>query len=87
MNIMPSCKDITKHASDYVDHHLQWWQRPGYWLHLVMCVHCRRYIDQLKLTIRTLGQIPEATPPEVDEQQVQAIVAQLQKPSAKIDSE
>jgi predicted anti-sigma-YlaC factor YlaD len=82
---MPSCKDVTQHSSDYLDRQLPWWQRPGYWLHLMMCVHCRRYLDQLKLTISTLGQTQEATPPEISEEQVHNIVAQMKKQAGKID--
>ena len=85
MSLMPSCKDITKHSSDYLDRQLPWWGRVGYWLHLLMCVHCRRYIDQLKLTITTLGQTQEAIPPEISEQQVQDIVAQMQKQAPRTD--
>lgn len=90
MSLMPSCKDITKHSSDYLDRQLPWWERIGYWLHLMMCVHCRRYLEQFKLTIRTLGKIQEASPPDVSKQQVQDIVEQLQKEhlqkqTAKID--
>ena len=85
MSLMPSCKDITKHSSDYLDRQLPWWKRVGFWMHLMMCVHCRRYLEQLKLTITTLGQTKEAVPPDVSAQQVQAIVDQMQKQTAKID--
>ena len=85
MSLMPSCKDITKHSSDYLDRQLPWWERAGYWMHLMMCVHCRRYLEQLKLTIMTLGQTKEATPPDVSNQQIQDIVEQMQKESAPID--
>ena len=85
MSLMPSCKDITKHSSDYLDNQLPWWKRPGYRMHLMMCVSCQRYLDQLKLTIATLSHTKEATPPEVSPQQVQDIVEQLQKQTAKTD--
>jgi hypothetical protein len=77
--MMPSCKDVTEHSSDYLDHNLPWWKRPGYWLHLVMCVHCRRYIEQLSLTIKTIGKSSEATPPDVSTQQVQEIVEKMKQ--------
>lgn len=84
MSLMPSCKDITEHASDYLDRDLTLLQRAGFRLHLFMCVHCRQYVEQLKLTITTLGKIgktPEASPPSVDPQQVQDIVSQLHRHS------
>lgn len=85
MSLMPSCKDITKHSSDYLDKQIPLWKRPGYWLHLMMCVNCQRYLNQLKLTISTLGKTQEASLPDISEQQVQDIVGKLQKQTAKID--
>jgi len=85
MSLMPSCKDITKHSSDYLDRQLPWWERGSYWMHRMMCINCRRYLDQLKLTILTLGRSKEATPPDVSKQQVQDIGEQMKKSTAKID--
>jgi len=79
--MMPSCKDITEHSSDYLDHNLPWWKRPGYWLHLAMCVHCRRYVDQLRLTIDTIGKSPDATTPGVNAGEIQAIVEKMKQSS------
>ena len=79
MSLMPSCKDITEHASDYLDHKLPWWKRPGYWLHMLMCVHCRRYLEQLKLTISAIGKSPGASPPNVSTEQVRDIVKHIQE--------
>ncbi len=82
---MPSCKDITEHSSDYLDRNLPWWKRMGYWLHLVMCVHCRRYVDQLKLTIDTIGKSPEATTPNVSQEEIQAIVEKMKQSTKNKD--
>ena len=84
MSLMPSCKDVTKHSSDYLEHNLTWWKRPGYWLHFAICVHCRRYVQQLKLTINTIGKMPDATPPEVSNAQVQNIVKEIQKQAKEL---
>ncbi|NOX92071.1 MAG: zf-HC2 domain-containing protein [Gammaproteobacteria bacterium] len=77
--MMPSCKDITEHSSDYLDRNLPWWKRPGYWLHLAMCVHCRRYVEQLKLTVNTISKLPDATPPGVTAGQIQKIVEKMKQ--------
>jgi len=77
--MMPSCKEVTEKSSDYLEHNLPWWKRPGYWMHLAMCVHCRRYVKQLKLTINTIGKSPDATPPEISTEQVQDIVEKLKQ--------
>jgi putative zinc finger protein len=77
--MMPSCKEITEHSSDYLDRNLPWWKRPGYRLHLMMCVNCRRYVEQLKLTVSAIGKSPGATPPSISSEQVQAIVKKMQQ--------
>ena len=84
---MPSCKDITHHSSDYLDRHMPWHKRIGYKLHLLMCVNCKRYVEQLKLTISTLGHTQEATPPKVSEKQAEDISKRLLKKVAKTNGE
>jgi predicted anti-sigma-YlaC factor YlaD len=81
--MMPSCKEITEKSSDYLEHNLPWWKRPGYWLHLAMCVHCRRYIDQLSLTIKTIRKSADATPPSVTPEHVQEIVEKMKQSEKK----
>ena len=81
--MMPSCKDITEHSSDYLDRNLPWWKRPGYWLHLAMCVHCRRYVEQLKLTIATIGKSPNAIPPSISTNEMQTIVEKMKQSTKK----
>ncbi len=82
---MPSCQDITKHSSDYLDHNLPWWKRLGFRVHLFMCLNCRRYLDQLKLTIATIGKIQTATPPVVEEQHVHDIIEFIQQQTNEED--
>ena len=79
MSIMPSCKDITKHSSDYLDGNQSFMQRLGFKMHLFMCVNCKRYVSQLKLTIATIGKSESATPQPVDEQHVHDIVEKLKQ--------
>lgn len=82
MSLMPSCKDIAEHASHYVDRHMPLHKRLGFMLHIFICVDCRRYIQQLKLTIATIatiGKSPEAAVPEINPQQVSDIVDHLQQ--------
>ncbi|MBW2735057.1 MAG: zf-HC2 domain-containing protein [Deltaproteobacteria bacterium] len=45
---MLSCKDTTRLASDAMDRELPFWQRTQLRLHLMMCKHCARYVDQLQ---------------------------------------
>ncbi|MGD8558967.1 MAG: zf-HC2 domain-containing protein [Gammaproteobacteria bacterium] len=51
---MLSCKEITENANSYLDRELPFFTRMKVKLHLKMCVHCRRYVDQLQMTIEAL---------------------------------
>lgn len=53
---MLNCRDVTQHASDYLDKTLPLGQRLKLRLHLFMCIHCRRYLKQLRATIGLIGQ-------------------------------
>jgi hypothetical protein len=76
---MPSCKDITKQSSDYLEGNQTLFQRLGFKMHIFMCVNCKRYVSQLKLTIATIGQTKNAIPQPVEEQHVREIVENLQQ--------
>ncbi|WP_417445702.1 zf-HC2 domain-containing protein [Kangiella sp.] len=52
---MLSCKHLVEQASEYIDEEMTTVKRIQVKLHLFMCVSCRRYIKQLKLTITMLG--------------------------------
>ena len=77
MKGMPSCKDITNQSSDYLEGNQTLLQRLGFKMHIFMCVNCKRYLSQLKLTIATIGQTKDAIPQPVDEQHVHEIVEKL----------
>jgi hypothetical protein len=55
---MMSCREVTELASQYVERDLPFGKRVAIRLHVAMCVHCRRFVRQLRVTIellRTLG--------------------------------
>ncbi len=79
MNFMPSCQDITKHSSDYLDRSLPRWRRLGIWFHMMMCVNCRRYVSQLQLTIATIRKHPKSNPPPVSNEQVDDVVTHMRQ--------
>ncbi len=54
---MLSCKDITEHANAYLDKELPISKRLSMRMHLFICVNCRRYMNQLHITIQTLGRM------------------------------
>ena len=74
---MLSCKDITEKASDYLDKDLPFFTRLKVKMHLQICKHCKRYVEQLQLTIQALGKLKQTT--NVDNSTVNSIVDALKK--------
>ena len=52
---MLNCKTMAKKASEYIDRDLSFMARLNFTLHLILCVHCRKYISQMRTTIKTLN--------------------------------
>jgi predicted anti-sigma-YlaC factor YlaD len=57
------CRDVTELVSDYIERSLPPQRRFGVWLHLLRCDACRRYIDQVRKTMRLLARGRFAPPP------------------------
>ena len=69
----PNCKEAIRLQSDALDRPLPLLRRIGLWIHLTLCVWCKRYGKQIKF-LRTAAQhcehdhSPEQTmPPEARE--------------------
>ncbi len=66
---MLTCKELTELVTDYVEGRLPWKDRLRFYMHISMCKHCRAYVRQMKLTIKTLGKLPDKPiPPEIREE-------------------
>lgn len=57
---MPTCRDMSELATDYVEGALSWRARLAAWNHLRICAMCRAYYDQLGKLRRLLhrGNLP-----------------------------
>ncbi len=63
---MLTCQQLTELVTEYLEGRMSLWRRVQFLMHLGMCRHCRAYLRQMKMTARTLGQLPqEQVPPEV----------------------
>ena len=78
---MLSCKDLVERSSDYLDGQLRLRERLGVRAHLAMCVHCRRFIRQMRLTQATVRHLPEGQGPELD--RLAAHLSELRKDAAR----
>ncbi len=47
MNVMPSCKELSRLIASEELAGADWGRRLGVRFHLVMCRHCRGYVNQL----------------------------------------
>jgi predicted anti-sigma-YlaC factor YlaD len=64
-----TCKELTELITDYLEGQLSFLEGVRFQMHLGTCLGCRRYLRQMRLTIRTLGAIPaEPIPPAVREE-------------------
>jgi anti-sigma factor RsiW len=63
---MLSCKGLVGLSSDLLDGELSLKQRLAVRAHLAMCVRCRRFIRQLRVSQRVIRQLPDADVPELE---------------------
>ena len=68
---MLKCRDMAELVTPYLEGELPLRLRIAAWYHLRLCDACRRYIDQMRTTIRFLGSGPPPSPPS-NEQEIMA---------------
>lgn len=73
---MLNCQQVTERASDYLDEALPFSGRLQMRLHLMLCHHCRRYLRQLRATVRAMSGLSET---EVPEDTVRQVLQRLRK--------
>jgi predicted anti-sigma-YlaC factor YlaD len=59
MKLMFSCKDIHQRSSQYINGENSLLTKAGVLMHILMCGHCRLFIKQLRLTVKTIKKIPQ----------------------------
>lgn len=52
---MLKCREITELANGYLERELPLMEWAQFRLHIMMCKHCRRYVDQLARTVNLLA--------------------------------
>lgn len=75
---MLSCKQLVLQSSDFLDGQLRVHERLLLRAHLAMCVNCRRFIRQLRLSQRVVQQLPE-----VEGQDLEALAERLARAADK----
>lgn len=71
---MLKCKDISLQASDYLEKQLPVKQRLGYAFHLLMCGHCRAFVQHMEKAITVFQELPAQ---ELSEEEAAQIVREV----------
>jgi anti-sigma factor RsiW len=58
-----SCQELVELVTDYIEGSLSDQERARFDEHLTKCTGCRNYLAQMRLTIRSLGQLSEEAIP------------------------
>lgn len=70
---MLTCAEIVKLVTDYEEGRLDDADRQRFEEHVGICVPCRAYLDQMRRTVRLVGELREEDiPPELEDHLVQA---------------
>jgi anti-sigma factor RsiW len=67
---MLNCQQLTELVTEYTERRLSLVRRLQFEMHLGMCRHCRAYLQQMRITVRTLGKLPEEPIPEAVKQEL-----------------
>ncbi len=59
-----TCREFVELVTDYLDEALTFGRWVQFQLHLGVCPGCRRYLNQMKVTVRRLGDLRPGPPPE-----------------------
>jgi len=55
---MMKCRDISELLTDYLEGKMSLGERMRFQMHVAVCPPCKRYLQQMKLTVQTLGEVP-----------------------------
>jgi len=72
---MLRCRDIVRHGDAFVSGEMRGLRRAGFWLHLLFCRYCRRYIRQLRTTQAVSRELSPSDVPADDE--LDAVLARI----------
>jgi anti-sigma factor ChrR (cupin superfamily) len=72
-----SCREVTRRASDFIDHELSLREHLAVQLHLLMCVRCRRLVRHVRKLVAALTMRAEAASRPLDAAYIEKIVARL----------
>lgn len=76
---MLNCKEFSQLASAHIDGDLSIYMRMKIRTHMFMCHDCRKFVNQLRLSIRTLNRLKSVEPKESDVEKQVKILMEYEK--------
>ncbi len=73
---MLKCKEIVEKSSDFVDGQLTLKGKIDFYWHIFMCVHCRRFLRQLRLMLSSMPYLDEK---ELTDNEVELIMQRVKE--------
>jgi len=70
------CRDMAELATDYMEGALPARRTLAARWHLFLCVACRRYVSQLRQTVRFLAEGPPPRPPANESEILAAVISE-----------
>ena len=68
-----ACRELVELVTDYLEDGLSAADRARFEAHVAVCEHCSAYLDQMRVTLRVVGQIdPDELEPEVERELLDA---------------
>jgi anti-sigma factor RsiW len=55
-----TCRELVELLTDYLEDRLDAGERERFEAHLAICAGCSAYLDQMRVTVRAAGGLPEA---------------------------
>lgn len=72
---MLRCRDVVRYGDHFLSGDIRGWRRAFFWLHLMLCRDCRRYIRQLATTQAVSAALPPA--PSAADAEIEAVMHRL----------
>ena len=64
--MLPTCREVAEQLSEEIDQPITGFKKFKLKLHLLMCVHCRRYKEQLELSSKTVDLLAAKNQPNAE---------------------
>lgn len=64
--MLPTCREVAEQLSEEIDQPLTGFKKFKLKIHLLMCVHCRRYSQQLNLSRKTVDLLSAKNKPNAE---------------------